>query len=260
MTMTPEEIKDAIAYSRWESAAKTAEERGLVIVLPGPREAFVDLDSEDDREHFDAAIEKLAEGAKLAWMLRPSPSGEPGHYHAIVRFQFWDKELSAAERVAIQAALGSDRVRETLSILRIWGEEERPTLFFEKPEVAEEIAVETEGWDAGCEFAAAEGEYDIAESMKAVEARILRHPPPAREPRSGPWWVVFDRGAACVEGTEAEARAIAERECGPVREIHALPYPRRPRLGPTTDCPSFCYGGAECLGKSSCPQRRACDD
>lgn len=78
---------------------------------------------------------------------------------------------------------------------------------------------------------------------------------------SAPFWVDFkDRQSACVEApTEAEATEIAAG-FGTVVKVQTLPYPRSPRLGPKTDCPSFCYGGSECLGRTCCPKKRACDD
>lgn len=255
--LTKKELLEAKRYSRWESAVEMAEERGLVVVLPREREAFVDIDSEADREHFEVAIAKMAEECGVRHMIRASPSGTPGHYHAIVRVPWWRDPLSAVERIAIQAALGSDRVRETLGLLRLWRDEEQPTLFFERQEVAEEIEAESDAFEAGCEYAEAEIEYDAEHHARSW---VRRAPPYA-----GPWWVWYSDAArtlreGCFEGTVEAVRAtLASMGASEVR-ISCIPHPREPRIGPTSECPSLCVGGARCLGKTSCPMSYACSE
>ena len=78
----------------------------------------------------------------------------------------------------------------------------------------------------------------------------------------GNWWVVFSVRAAgsVVGGTEAQARTLAS-SLGAVTSVHRLPYPRYPVLNPAQDqCPAFCYGHAECFGKTACPHRHACSE
>ena len=140
-------------YTRLEKAEEQAKARGLVLVMPRPCEAFIDIDCAADLDAFRWGVAKLAEYCSLAVYMRPSPSGEPDRFHAIVRFR--DHDFAADERIMIQAALGSDRKRELLGIVRLWTDEE-PTIFFEKPEVAEEIAAESEGWEDGLAFVQAE--------------------------------------------------------------------------------------------------------
>lgn len=61
----------------------------------------------------------------------------------------------------------------------------------------------------------------------------------------GNWWVVFSGRAAgsVVGGTEAQARTLAS-SLGAVTSVHRL----------------FCYGHAECFGKTACPHRYACSE
>lgn len=80
------------------------------------------------------------------------------------------------------------------------------------------------------------------------------------------FWIEFKgRAAACLETpgheTEEEALALAKPH-GDAAKAHRLPYPREPRLVPMAPngCPSFCYGGRECLDKTACPQRRSCTE
>jgi hypothetical protein len=257
MIMTVRELRDAREYSRWDSAVEMAHERGLDIVLPREREAFIDIDTEDDHAHFRFAFEKLAEACGCACWLRPSPSGRLGRYHAVVRFRWWREPLSAVERIAIQAALGSDRKREALDLVRLYNDEPQPSLFFERPAVAAEVEAESDGWEAGCDFARDEAGYDAEHGMASAERRRANAPPPR-----GPWWVNFANGhpGACFEGTQDEARVEAEGLYGPMSMIRMLPYPREPRPGRRSAMPSLCTGGSECLERSSCPQGRACSE
>lgn len=88
------------------------------MVLPGPRDLFVDIDNDAD---FDFLRERVKDMLKLGVMIRvvsdgPSKSGLP-HRHV---YLIADRDLSDPERIALQACLGSDRVREFLSLMRLW--------------------------------------------------------------------------------------------------------------------------------------------
>jgi hypothetical protein len=74
------------------------------------------------------------------------------------------------------------------------------------------------------------------------------------------YWVTWRgrNGATVNAPTKDEAKTIATAE-GEVLEVHQLPYPRHPQVNPD-GCPSFCFGGKECLDRTSCPRARACDD
>jgi hypothetical protein len=108
-----------------------AREKGLVIVRPGPRELFVDLD------HWGACrmfwehaplFESIIETFRFA----PSASRMPGRFHVTVTLN--RDVASAEERIMLQALLGSDLLHEALS----WREAAieklpDPTVFFERP-------------------------------------------------------------------------------------------------------------------------------
>jgi hypothetical protein len=68
-------------------------------------------------KHFNAQVIKST----------PSRSGLPKR-HLIVRL---NRPVSNAERIALQAALGSDPVREILGIVRVQHNDPHPTLFLE---------------------------------------------------------------------------------------------------------------------------------
>jgi hypothetical protein len=241
-------------YSRWDEAVVEAQRRGCMIVLPREDELFIDIDREEDLAWFERAVWKLAETRSILWEVHPSPSGEPGHYHAVVVFYAQhEPALDPMERIALQAALGSDRMRELLSIDRIACSEKEPTLFFETPERTAKIEATRNARD--------EGGWD--DPIPDVDVgSIVRRPHKI-------WWVTFTNGlkAACFEGTESEVREYAGKHAamrfGTIEKVETLPYPRDPRMGPSIieDLPALCYGHpGECAGHTACPMGRACSE
>ena len=84
-----------------------------------------------------------------------------------------------------------------------------------------------------------------------------------KPPPQVPWWVDFaGRDGVCIEAaTEERARQIAGTLIqSEVAAVRRLPYPSSPRIGPQSDCPTFCVGGKRCAGRTSCPQRHACSE
>ena len=76
------------------------------------------------------------------------------------------------------------------------------------------------------------------------------------------FWVTWaGRAAATVNApTKDEARALAAETAPNVLAVRELPYPRAPVINPD-GTPAFCFVKTdECLDKTSCPRRRACDD
>lgn len=60
-----------------------------------------------------------------------------------------------------------------------------------------------------------------------------------------------------------EVRQIAEAKGHKLVTIHGyIPYPTMPYLNRPEDdkCPSFCFGGSECVNRSACPRDWACND
>lgn len=110
-----------------ESAREKARARGLQVVFPSSRELQVDIDSAESMAVFLANVDRLNhEGYEV----RPSPSRAVGHYHITVRLPY---EVTPLERIALQAMLGSDPVREMLSYGRLQRGIDQPTIFFERP-------------------------------------------------------------------------------------------------------------------------------
>lgn len=108
-----------------------AKARGQQVVLPGKYDVFLDLDTEEAFETMSARIVDLKRMGFLLVMVScaPSRSGLP-HRHVILRA---NQALSETERIALQACLGSDLMRELFSLVRVWRGETATTLY-EDPE------------------------------------------------------------------------------------------------------------------------------
>ncbi len=107
-----------------------AAKRGCAVVWPGPRELFVDLDSEDACVDFVRRLCLLERSLGQRWMAVVRPSATAGHYHATVTMH--RAVSSEHERICLQAVLGSDANRELFS----WARHEldaRPVSCFFEP-------------------------------------------------------------------------------------------------------------------------------
>lgn len=116
------------------SAEVAAAAKGLVVVLPGPCELFVDIDCAEDLVAFEKSIAVLDTDGAWTVVRRPSPSGRPGRFHVVITLERPVKD--AFERIMLQAILGSDRLHESLSYQAAARGVANPTVFFERPETA----------------------------------------------------------------------------------------------------------------------------
>ncbi len=114
-------------------ALAIAAEKGCVVRVPGPRELFIDIDSEEANANFERLLKACPPGLVERFERAPSPSGAPGHYHVVVLLSRDVK--SDTERVLLQAVLGSDPMRELLSWRRIenGSDSASVSIFFERP-------------------------------------------------------------------------------------------------------------------------------
>lgn len=118
-----------------EAAIAAATAKGCVVVEPAPNEIFIDIDDEPSATHCIAGINRIKSRIKdLDYRQAPSPSGAPGRFHIVVTVP--DRMFTQFERIAWQAALGSDRMRELNSLIDILDGDPLPTIFFEKSDVA----------------------------------------------------------------------------------------------------------------------------
>lgn len=111
------------------AALQKAKDAGLQVVYPENNELQIDADSEEDRHRFYRVFHILQrqhpEATYQEWVSR---SGNAWHIRVTLPF-----EVTALQRIALQAALGSDGVRELLGYIRHteYGDPQ-PTLFLEQ--------------------------------------------------------------------------------------------------------------------------------
>lgn len=77
------------------------------------------------------------------------------------------------------------------------------------------------------------------------------------------YWITFQNGdAGYCEGDNAveAAKTAAALRQQIVSTCKSLPYPAKPIIAQTSNCPPFCYKPRECQGRTACPQRYACSE
>lgn len=112
-----------------EKAFEKAQQENLDIVFPKDNELQIDIDNEHSYILFLNQLTILAKYLQLLNVEEhPSKGGSPGR-HITVRL---GKSFTPLERLALQAMLGSDRIRELLGFIRLYRGEQHPTLFFER--------------------------------------------------------------------------------------------------------------------------------
>lgn len=113
-----------------EDAKVKANRLGLDLVLPGPDEIFVDLDSPAESQIFNSRFDLFRElwpDATVRFTVSVS-----GNTHAYVKSRSLPP-MTDSERIALQAALGSDPFREMLAIWHARAGYQYTSVFFEKP-------------------------------------------------------------------------------------------------------------------------------
>jgi hypothetical protein len=120
-----------------EGVERTAQEKGLLAFFPRENEVFVDLDYAPDVK-LDVEVILLREGIlspQNGKLMTTSKSGA-NHHHVYFRTV---KPMGEAERIALQALLGSDPLREALGIVHL----QRgaiASVLFETPEEAKKVS------------------------------------------------------------------------------------------------------------------------
>lgn len=130
--VAPPITEDKNTYDR-ELTLEALRAEGWKIVVPADNELQIDIDCEEDEKlflrNFSVLFDYLTEG-NPSYVTTPSPSGEPFHSHITVTLPF---AVTPWQRIALQASLGSDRMRELLSSVRVIHGHEPATIFKEKP-------------------------------------------------------------------------------------------------------------------------------
>lgn len=120
-----------------DNPAIAAKAKGMKVVIPGPTQLLLDIDNDADHAWMQEQIACMASAGLTVRILsdHPSKSGLPRR-HVYIDIGM---ELSAIERIAWQACIGSDRRREILSLLRVKHRhiDRPPTVLFERVEFEE---------------------------------------------------------------------------------------------------------------------------
>jgi len=104
---------------------------GKVIIYPKVNELQIDIDSEEDWARYQKGIACIDRNHVFDYVvdIKPSDSGLPNR-HITITLPF---SLTPWQRIAFQASLGSDPMRELLSSIRQLRGDIQPTLFVENP-------------------------------------------------------------------------------------------------------------------------------
>ena len=112
-----------------ECAIREAKDNNLDVVFPKPNELQIDIDSEEAYARYGGVLERLQRHFRfITESITPSRSGYPKR-HIVLTLR---EPVTDVQRIALQAILGSDPVRELLSLKRIENGDPHPTLFLEK--------------------------------------------------------------------------------------------------------------------------------
>lgn len=123
-------------------AIEAAKAKGLVVVHPGPCELFIDIDDWQSLRRFQAQWGIVKDQIGGSYEVRSSPSRKAHRHHVYVTLD--RPVVDNAERIMLQALLGSDLLHEVLSWLSHVRGETAPTLFFERPEDVRTTSVDDE--------------------------------------------------------------------------------------------------------------------
>lgn len=113
-----------------EPAPEKAARLGLLLVEPKDNELFVDLDHQADVDQFGVRLETFLRVYPEASVQYTRSSG--GGWHAYVTVP--NETFTIDQRIALQAALGSDPLREMIAISHAKGGYQWPCVFFETPD------------------------------------------------------------------------------------------------------------------------------
>lgn len=112
-----------------EAALKKAKKENLVVVYPAKNQLQIDIDSDFSYAIYTRMFPLVDKyyGVKTV-KDAPSKSGLPKRHITLTLY----RDVTGFERIALQAALSSDRVRELLGVVQERNGDPTPVLFLEK--------------------------------------------------------------------------------------------------------------------------------
>jgi hypothetical protein len=152
LTMKTIEYDPHTGIPNSQRAINQAQIEGLEVVYPKGNELQIDIDNEHSYKLLQnqlLIVNKFV--GSYFYKETPSKSGDPDKKHITLAFD--DRGFSDLERIGLQAMLGSDRVRELLSLVQAESGDPHPTLFLEKSSAPKQLTEGTldqrEGHDMG---------------------------------------------------------------------------------------------------------------
>jgi len=127
MTTMLKRIQDIDMYDIHECREAGARARGLVAVYPSSFELQLDIDNDESYAIYKNIMDIFPKGFIKHVKEIPSASGLP-HRHITITLY---KKMNELEKIALQFMFGSDRIRESLGVLRHLFREQHPSCFFE---------------------------------------------------------------------------------------------------------------------------------
>lgn len=110
-------------------ALREAADDGLDVVFPEANQLQIDIDDDRAFDIYNEMRPVINRYYGVAFeSITPSRSGLPKRHITLTTY----RDLNTFERIALQACLGSDRVREILGVVQAMLGDAHPTLFLEK--------------------------------------------------------------------------------------------------------------------------------
>ena len=132
---------DIDTYDLGVTAEAAAEKVNCRVVIPAPNQLQIDIDSEEAYRLFFVRLMEFERhsGYSIYKEERPSKAGLPHRHVTLTVYEVDGRTphiFNDYERIALQAVLGSDLVRETLNMWRLLRGEKNPSRLFEPKDEA----------------------------------------------------------------------------------------------------------------------------
>lgn len=120
----------------FNAALVDAQLRGFIVHQGNSNTLLLDIDSPSAQEQFDRVFPAFERNVTYQKVERWNSKSGNSHYKITL-----EEDFTALERVAMQAALGSDGVKELLAIFRIQNGIEEPSILFQPKDSVIKVVV-----------------------------------------------------------------------------------------------------------------------
>lgn len=119
------EHEEDLIYDLTLNAERAAEDANCTVLYPEPNEIQLDIDTDEQYEVFLKRFNEV--NGRFFEMTNTILKSKSGNRHVIITLPTF---VSEWQRIALQFMFGSDPIRETLNIYRIFAGEKKPTRLF----------------------------------------------------------------------------------------------------------------------------------